>query len=83
MAWKLRIQVPGTSWGGKCLTKGKPFPVLLQFTLPVIGGTFGLSRVLGYTGNCLSSPLAWAGATSLLIPVYVSEIRHHAMKENR
>lgn len=60
-----------------------PFAACLVELVMRIGGTFGLSRVLGYTGICLSSPLAWAGATSLLIPVYVSEIRHHAMKENR
>ena len=59
-----------------------PFAACLVELVMRIGGTFGLSRVLGYTGICLSSPLAWAGATSLLIPVYISEIRHHAMKEN-
>ena len=40
-----------------------------------IGGALGLSRVLGYTGVCFSSPLAWIGATALLIPFYRREMR--------
>lgn len=56
-----------------------PFAACLVELAMRIGGTFGLSLVLGYTGICLSSPLAWAGATALLLPVYASEIRHRAM----
>ena len=37
-----------------------PFAACLVELVMRIGGTFGLSRVLGYTGICLSSPLAWA-----------------------
>lgn len=40
-----------------------------------ISGALGLARVLGYTGVCFSSPLAWIGATALLIPFYRREMR--------
>ena len=34
-----------------------------------------LSRLIGYTGVCLASPLAWLGAILLLIPVYYRRMR--------
>ena len=30
----------------------------------------GLVRVIGYGGVCFATPLAWIGATSLLVPSY-------------
>lgn len=47
-----------------------PFAACMIELVMRIGGTMGLSRIIGYTGICLATPLAWAGATSLLIPVY-------------
>ena len=40
-----------------------------------IAATAFLSRLIGYTGICLASPLAWLGAVALLIPVYYRRIR--------
>lgn len=40
-----------------------------------ISGALELALVLGYTGVCFSSLLAWIGATALLIPFYRREIR--------
>ena len=50
---------------------GAPFAACIVELVMRIAGTFGLSLVLGYTGICLASPLAWLGAVSLLLPVYV------------
>ncbi|MDO4285632.1 MAG: MATE family efflux transporter [Eubacteriales bacterium] len=47
-----------------------PFAACLIELALRIAGTFGLSAVLGYIGICLSSPMAWIGATASLIPVY-------------
>ena len=52
-----------------------PFLACVVELVMRIGGALGLSRVLGYTGVCFSSPLAWIGATALLIPFYIREIR--------
>lgn len=35
-----------------------------------IASTTALVSAIGYTGVCIASPLAWAGATVMLIPVY-------------
>ena len=51
-----------------------PFLACMIELVMRIVGTAGLSRVLGYTGVCLASPLAWAGAIALLIPVYYRHI---------
>ena len=51
-----------------------PFLACMIELVMRIAGTAGLSRVLGYTGICLASPLAWAGAIALLIPVYYRHI---------
>lgn len=47
-----------------------PFAACMIELVMRICGTMGLSRILGYTGICLATPLAWIGATSLLITVY-------------
>lgn len=52
-----------------------PFTACMIELVMRIGGTFGLSILLGYTGICLATPLAWLGAVSLLIPVYCKEMR--------
>lgn len=41
-----------------------------------ICGTMVLSKIFEYTGICLATPLAWIGATSLLITVYYRMIRN-------
>lgn len=56
-----------------------PFAACMVELVLRIAGTAGLSRILGYTGICLSSPMAWIGATSLLIPVYRREMAGRAM----
>ena len=40
-----------------------------------LAATIGLTAAIGYMGVCLASPLAWAGACGLLIPVYYRMIR--------
>ena len=52
-----------------------PFLACVVELVMRIGGALGLSRLLGYTGVCFSSPLAWLGATALLIPFYIREMR--------
>ena len=47
-----------------------PFIACMIELVMRILGTMGLAKALGYTGICLASPLAWIGATSLLIVVY-------------
>ena len=47
-----------------------PFAACIIELIMRICGTMGLSLLWGYTGICLASPLAWIGATSLLILVY-------------
>ena len=56
-----------------------PFAACIVELVMRIGGTFGLSALMGYTGVCLSSPLAWAGATALLLPVYASMMRANGL----
>ena len=53
-----------------------PFIACLIELVMRILGTSGLAHLLGYTGICLAHPLAWLGATSLLIPVYYARLRH-------
>lgn len=52
---------------GNALT---PFAACIIELVLRIGATMLLSRVLGYTGVCLATPLAWIGANALLVPVY-------------
>ncbi len=42
-----------------------------------ISATAVLSGVLGYTGICLATPLAWIGANLLLVPVYLHSVRKY------
>lgn len=52
-----------------------PFIACMIELVMRIGGTFGLSIILGYTGICLATPLAWAGAVSFLLLQYRKELR--------
>lgn len=52
-----------------------PFAACIVELIMRIGGTFGLASLIGYTGICLASPLAWLGAVVLLVPVYAYERR--------
>lgn len=52
-----------------------PFAACIVELIMRIGGTFGLASLIGYTGICLASPLAWLGAVALLVPVYAYERR--------
>ena len=47
---------------------------MVELVLRIAATTF-LSRLIGYTGVCLASPLAWLGAISLLIPVYYRRMK--------
>ena len=47
-----------------------PFMACIIELVVRIGATFGLSRLLGYTGICLATPLAWSGAVLLLLVTY-------------
>ena len=47
-----------------------PFAACMIELVMRLGATIGLTAVIGYMGVCLASPLAWAGACGLLIPVY-------------
>ena len=44
-----------------------------------IAATVGLSGVIGYTSVCITSPMAWIGACSLLIPVYYKMMKTSKM----
>ncbi len=52
-----------------------PFAACMIELVMRLCGTAGLARVMGYTGVCLASPLAWLGAVSLLIPIYYRRVR--------
>lgn len=47
-----------------------PFAACIVELAVRIGATFGLSQIYGYTGICLSTPLAWFGAVLLLLAAY-------------
>ena len=47
-----------------------PFAACMIELVMRICATMGLSRIFGYTGICLATPLAWIGAVSLLMVVY-------------
>lgn len=48
-----------------------PFGACIIELIMRIGGTCILPAFIGYTGICLSTLLAWLGALSLLLPVYL------------
>lgn len=52
-----------------------PFAACIIELIMRICGTAGLSKIIGYTGICLATPLAWIGAASLLTVVYYKMIR--------
>lgn len=47
-----------------------PFLACMIELVMRLAATMGLSMVIGYTAVCIASPMAWAGACALLIPVY-------------
>lgn len=53
-----------------------PFAACIVELVMRICGTMGLSLLFGYYGICFASPLAWIGATSLLIPVYCRMVKN-------
>lgn len=58
-----------------------PFAACITELVMRIGCTVLMGSLLGYTGVCLSSPMAWLGAVTLLIPVYRLEIRRKSLKQ--
>ena len=52
-----------------------PFAACITELVLRIIATFGLSAILGYTGICLASPIAWLGADLLLVTVYFSMMK--------
>lgn len=52
-----------------------PFGACIIELIMRIGGTCILPAFIGYTGICLSTPLAWLGACGLLLPVYLYKIK--------
>lgn len=52
-----------------------PFAACMIELVMRLAATIGLTAAIGYMGVCLASPLAWAGACGLLIPVYYRMIR--------
>ena len=67
LVYRTAVQSMGNTWA--------PFAACMIELILRIAGTAGLSKLLGYTGICLSSPMAWIGATALLIPVYRLEMK--------
>lgn len=56
-----------------------PFGACIIELIMRIAGTCILPVFIGYTGICLSTPLAWLGALTLLLPVYLkshAKIKH-------
>ena len=51
-----------------------PFAACIIELVMRLACTAGLARLMGYTGVCLASPLAWIGAVALLIPVYYRRV---------
>lgn len=66
--YRTAIQSMGNTWA--------PFTACIVELILRILSALGLSQIWGYTGICFSSPLAWIGAVSLLVPVYFSMIRY-------
>ncbi len=61
--------------GMQSMGNGKaPFAACLVELVTRIAATSLLAGKIGYTGICLASPLAWAGASVLLLPVYMHMI---------
>ncbi len=60
--YRTSIQSMQNSWA--------PFAACMIELVMRLAATLVLTSVLGYTAVCIASPLAWAGACALLIPVY-------------
>lgn len=54
-----------------------PFMACIAELIMRISATFGLTRVIGYTGVCFATPLAWIGAAALVMPVYYSMMKDY------
>ena len=52
-----------------------PFTACMIELVMRLASTIGLTAVIGYTGVCLASPLAWIGAVVFLVPVYYGMVR--------
>lgn len=52
-----------------------PFAACITELVLRIAATFGLQYLLGYVGICLASPIAWLGASFLLVVVYCTMIK--------
>ncbi len=52
-----------------------PFAACITELILRIAATFGLQYLLGYVGICLASPIAWFGASLLLVVVYCTMIK--------
>lgn len=63
------LQIYRTAIQGMQNTKA-PFTACIIELVMRLASTIGLTAMIGYTGVCLASPLAWIGATAFLIPVY-------------
>lgn len=53
-----------------------PFAACMIELFMRLAATLGLTKIIGYMGVCVASPLAWFGACALLIPVYYRMIKH-------
>ena len=54
-----------------------PFAACIVELVMRISATFGLAHLIGYTGVCFATPLAWIGATMLVTPVYYSMMKEY------
>lgn len=52
-----------------------PFVACITELVLRIAATFGLQYLFGYVGICLASPIAWLGASFLLVVVYCTMIK--------
>lgn len=52
-----------------------PFAACITELVLRVAATFGLANLMGYTGICLASPIAWLGADLLLVVVYRSMMK--------
>lgn len=59
-----------------------PFAACITELILRIITTLGLAKLLGYTGICLASPVAWLGADLLLGAVYGSMMKRHKSEKS-
>ena len=59
-----------------------PFAACITELILRIITTLGLAKLLGYTGICLASPVAWLGADLLLGVVYGSMMKRHKSEKS-